>query len=191
MTTFPTYIPDHGDKIVEEDLYNKIRALPRWASWARGIGAGTQLMEDELFGLITGTYFDTADGYLLERWGAIVGEQRAGLNDDEYRAFIRGRMLTDVCGGTGDELIRIYELITAPNNGVIAQAKYPACFTLTVIRSTPMRDVVARRVVRMMNEAKADGIGMGLIEAIAPAFGFDGNPLASGFGVGVLSRRLA
>lgn len=191
MTTFPQYIPDHGDRLIEDDLYNKLRHLPRWASWATGIGGGAQLLEDQIFDLITGTYFDTCNGFLLERWGSYVGEERMGLNDTELRNFIRARMLVDVCGGNGDEYIWIYDLITSPNSGVRAVAKYPACFTLTTLRSTPMRDIVARRVVRTMLDAKADGIGMGLIEAVAPAFGFDGNPLASGFGVGALSRRLA
>jgi len=190
MTTLPVYIPDYTARIIADDFLNKVRHLPRWRAFAAGLGCGLQSLEDDLFAIVSGQYFPTANGFFLDRWGAIVGEQRGGLTDEEYRSFIRARIMTTVCGGTGDEYIRIYSLVTAPNLGVRLVGKYPAGFVLRVLRDSPMRDEVARRVVRMMDDAKADGLGMGLSEAVLTHFGFKGDPLAAGFGEGLLARRL-
>ncbi len=190
MSTLPAYIPSHELVILEQRLYSRLRDLPRWKAWAKGIGCGLQMLEDDLFNILTGSLFDTAGGIMLDRWGAIVNEPRGGLSDTEYRSFIRARILTSVCGGTGDEYITIYNLITAPNLGVRLVAKFPACFVITVLRDGPMRDEVARRVTRMMEDAKADGIGMGLQEAVLSHFGFEDDPLAAGFNRGLLARRL-
>lgn len=185
------YIPDHKDRAIDPLLLQQFRDKPRWNALLRGLAAGVQLEEDELFGLCNDMQLINARGDQLDNWGTIVGEQRGAMADDDYRRFITARILVNISGGTVDELIAIWELITAPSLSVRLFQAFPASYTLQVVRDEFLTDAVARRVTRMMADAKPLGIAGTLVEAVSGYFGFELDADALGYDVGVYSRILS
>lgn len=187
-TTNLVLIPDHKDQAVA-NLLLQLRQ-PRITSLARALAEGAQTMEDELFGLIVNRELGAATGASLEQWGAVVGEQRGGLTDAEYRRFIEARILANNSGGSTDEMIKIWELVTGPSVSVQHFQIFPATFHLQVVRAVAMTDEVTRRVVRIMDDAKPSGIAMTLVEAVVGYYGFSPDPDASPLDVGTFARTL-
>ncbi len=163
-TTQLTLVGDHPDRAVANALAQD-RCSPRYASLVAAMGEGVQLQEEQFFDLLVGRGLNLATGASLEQWGAIVGEERGGLNDDDYRRFIKARILANLSDGKPDELLTIFAIITAPS-----QVRYfihpPAAFRLQATRDEALADAMVRRVGRMMRSVKPAGVAMVLTEAL-------------------------
>ena len=162
----------------------KIRAL------TRGMGATAQCLEDQIQDVGVSTALDTATGDALDQWGELVGEQRLGLDNHDYRAFIKARLLVNINDGTVDKLLELLEVAAAPVIRVFHASIFPACFTLVAERPTVFTDTQRRRVARLMFDASPGGRCMVLIETVPGAFGFDADPGAGGFDIGPFSRLI-
>ncbi len=180
------HIPDHEER-AEALLPFVFRTRPRFCALVQSMGAGVQLLEDALYDVVAGGTLDNATLDALGQWGDIVGEEKGALLDEEYRLIIRSRVLANKCGGTRDELIVLYQTLTAPSEVRLVD-NYPAALTLTATRGTAMRDEFARRVRRVMVQAKTMGVRINLVEAVHGSFAFD-TP-GAGYDVGTLSRVL-
>lgn len=185
-TEFETF--DHIGRAFRR-LLSQYRSKPRIVAFVRALARAANVCEEELFSVLISFDIDNANRNRLEIWGSLVGEQRGGLTDDEYRRFIKARMLVNTSNGTPDELIRILETVTYPSE-VSYRDCFPACYMITALRGTPMSDIVARRVGRLMIQAKPAGIGCIVIEAVSPAFGFAGDADAGGYDEGLFSRTI-
>ena len=113
--------------------------------------------------------------------------QRGALGDNDYRRFIQARIMANVSNGTTDEMIDIFAKVTSPSI-VAFQILPPATFELFATRGTPMSDAVRSKVNRIMQDAKPSGVAMGLYESITGYFGFDTDPQAHAFDVGIWTR---
>lgn len=182
------YIPDHPDR-ARRRLLSQDWDKPRIVALAEAMGGGAQALEDDTFDVLMGRRLEAATGATLDQWGAIVGEVRGTLDDADYRRFISARVLVNTGDGTVDELIAIFQVITAPSI-VWFLPMYPAGFKLRAIRKVWLENVIRRRIRRMMADAKPAGVTMVLIEAIEGYFGFADNPAASGYDVGTFARIL-
>lgn len=187
-TTRLLYVPDWRTKAVR-------RLLVAWngpnsRAWIEALATGVQAFEDVAFDVLSSTYFQNSTGDALDQWGALVNEQRLGLSDDEYRNFISARMLANRSNGRDDELIELFQLLTSPFVDLFMVDYLPACFVLTVVRRDFMSDEFRKRVGRTMQRAKTSGRTMVLIESVAEGFGFQGDPTATGYDVGPLSRLI-
>lgn len=188
-TTGLVLIPDHAAKAID-DLIGELRQ-PRISALAEAMATGVQVSEDLTFELIVDRMLDVATGDALDQYGENVGEPRGGLSSDpEYRRFIRARIAANESGGSTDELIQIWRIVTGPSISVLETPLYPAGFQLVVVREAPLSDEAARRVRALMEDAKPSGISMILIEAVVGYFGFITNPDAEPLDVGLLARSL-
>lgn len=156
----------------------------------RALAYGVQVLEDMLFDVLVSTGIDEATGDALDQWGETVGEDRGPLSDNEYRQFIKARMLVNISSGTIDEMIEILDVATQPNVEVRHLSVFPAGFALQVTRTSFLTDEGARRVARMLEDAWPGGRHMTVVEALSNGFGFAGDPDATGFSVGPFSRLL-
>lgn len=182
------YNPDYpGD--AENRLLTMWRK-PRIRAVMRGLGYGAQVVEDQTFDLIASTTLQNSTGDALDQWGEIVGEARGAASDSEYRQFIQARMLVNRSTGTVEDLLEILDVATRPNVSVIHLDNLPAGFYLQVTRTAFLTDEGARRVARMMEDARPAGRHMSVIEAVLNGYGFTGDPDAAGFTVGPYSRLL-
>lgn len=186
-TTQIAMVLDHEARAVA-DLPSRRRGV-RWVAAAKAIGRAVQRVEDAAFPLLLDRGLSGASGGQLDRVGALVGEERGAADDEAFRAFISARILANRSTGTPDELIRILQLASAPSvvEGFLVP---PASFVLQVTRTLPMSGPTRRRLRRLMAEARPLGVGMGLVLADDPAFGFDGDDTALGFDEGPLAEVL-
>ena len=180
-TTGIAYIPDHKDRAVAE-LLQQYRDDPNWCDIARAFGASAQLLEDQLFQLIVDRYLFAAKGAQLDQWGEVVGAQRQGLTDNDYRRVLLARIAANRSGGSPNELIAIFATLTAPS--VVRYTLIPpAHYYLTAERGSELSPEMRRAVARVMADANPAGIGYNLFEALPGPFGYDGPP-ALGYDVG-------
>jgi hypothetical protein len=183
------YVPDWPERAAAR-LRTPWRA-ERTAALVAALGAGAQAHEDECFDLIAGTELSVATGHALDQWGDLVGEQRLGLSDNEYRPFIEARMLVNRCTGTVEELLAILRVATGPDSTCYHRSLFPACYVLLAVRSSWLTAAARRRVARLMTAATPAGRGFAVIESLPDGFGFeDDDTGAGGFGVGPYSRLI-
>jgi hypothetical protein len=187
-TTELVYIPNHAELAVGQ-LIGELQK-PRICSLVEALATGVQLLEDLNFALIVDRTLGTAVGANLDQWGDMVNEPRGGLADNDYRRFIAARIAVNESGGSTDELIKIWKLVTAPQISVLEIPLFPAGIHLQVLRETALDDDVARRVGAIMRDAKPSGVSLQLVEAVVGAFGFDTNPDAEPLDVGLFARSL-
>ena len=156
------YTPDHRARALS-DLVSAYRGRPRIEALVEALAGGAEAAEDETFGLLLSHTLTAAQGALLDQWGALVGEARQGLDDEDYRRFIRARLLANRSQGTVPELVAVFSIITEPG-AVRYHDHFPAGFRLTVYRPSPMSAQLRGRVRRMMYAIKPAGVGMTLAE---------------------------
>lgn len=179
----------HGDRAVELML-GQDKLAPRLVGFLRALMAGAQQLEHELFDLLTALDLDTATGAILDRIGAWVDEPRGSLEDDEYRAMIRVKLLVVWGRGTTDDIIDVALLGSEPSR-VTHWPQYPAGGQVQIERSEDMSTARAARLVRFFEALRPAGVRLHVTAAVYDDFGFAEDPDAKGFGVGEFSHTLA
>ena len=187
-----------GDVIYEADyrakavgyLLSQYQTSPRLVAFLEALATGAQYLEEAAFGVWVSTRLTTASGDALDQWGALVGEVRGGLTEDEYRRFIQARILANNSTGTTDDLVRVFELVCGPVVHVRHFDNYPASFQITALRSEAMSDVRAGRVGALMRTIKPAGVAMDLVEAVVGAMASSIIQTPPPLDVGVFARSL-
>ena len=123
---------DHCDQALNARTAD-FRELPRFEELLRIVCEQVQEIEDALWQIASDSV-DTAEGVQLDGFGSIVGAERQGLSDDDYRALIRATIRANQSSGTAPDL---YSIVTA-STGIPAagQAEIefypPAGFIITI-----------------------------------------------------------
>jgi hypothetical protein len=168
---------DHAVRMVRKMLQQH-RTRPRIVALVQALAAGVQALEDDVDDLIALRTIADSEGAALRQWGSLVGEQPAGLDDDDYRRFIMARILANKSDCTTEEILTIWRMVVDPETldvgtvDIREASFYPAMFKLEVIRDIEMTAVYRRRVGRLMRDAKPMGITLRLVEAERDFFGF-------------------
>jgi hypothetical protein len=149
------YIPDHEERALA-DLKSNKRHKPNFAVFARSFGKATQLLEDTIADLVSSWNIDTALGKNLDLLGALVGERREGLNDDNYRNFIRARILANRSQSNADAFVEVMRLLVAPTS-IRWQPLYPRGFQIFFTVSTPIEPKVRKKIQRVINSMRPTG----------------------------------
>lgn len=146
-------------------LLGQFHGMPRIEAVLGAFLDQIQKIEDVLWELYTEDWIDTATGDRLDVLGAIVGEERGGATDDDYRSFIRARVRVNRSTGLLSELIEIVRLIQFDDLDVRAREYYPAALQIE-----PEEEVTvnAHRVGRMLHDAAAGGVALRFVYLTAP-----------------------
>jgi hypothetical protein len=92
-----------------------------------------QNVEDAFWDLFTLRFLDTAEGAQLDILGAIVGQDRGGLDDDDYLVYIRARILANNSEGIADTLIAVVKQAVNDSGATITfEPQYPAGLVIKV-----------------------------------------------------------
>ena len=177
-----------------DDLLGQWKELPRWRALVAGLAAGAEQMSDEWTEIGPGCAFDVATDDALDQWGKLIGQEREGCTDDEYRFCIAARAVAIRSYGTRDEII---ELVAAAVGGSITEvgplgpitswltlaAFPPMSYVVTVSTLNPLSDQHRAAFARIFEDARANCInGVCVLAApIGTAFQYDGNPGTTGF----------
>jgi hypothetical protein len=187
-TTHLRYEPDYKGEIlglIDADL----RIQPRIKALMEGLAHGTQIAEDDAFTTLISLVLDTSTHHQLARWGAIVGEQRGGLIDDDYRRFISARMLANRTASGYADMLEILSLITGTDKCFIRDLAPPG-YEMWFVHEEAFDDALAGRVSRFMDDVKPAGKPLLLVEAVTGYFGFELDPWALGFDEGLFARTI-
>lgn len=140
-----------------------------------------QKLESSTYDLFWSRTLDGAQGAQLDVYGRVVDEPRDGLGDNDYRRFIRVRLLVLYAQGEAARL----RLIVARAAGAV-DVHYmnapPASYVLRYTVAQPLTPAIQRRILRAVEAATPSGVGFLVVESIVnKAFGFDDDDDALGF----------
>lgn len=117
-----------------------------------------QAIEEVLYQLLTERTVEVAIGDQLDLLGKIVGQTRAGLEDDDYRRYIRARIRTNRSSGTIGDLLTISRLIVNDDDASIRfDPSYPAAGIIRV-SGIPFDTAIAEALVVFLRVAAAAGV---------------------------------
>ena len=138
-----------------------------------------QALEDATTDLMNYDNLDNAFGDLLDKFGALLGQNRMGLDDTSYRALLYIKVARNSSRGTPEELINIFSRLMGGSK-VFYEEAYPATALLQALNGQPIFPLPTVREI--MEAARSAGVKLELTLTDGNPFGFDGDPGASGFG---------
>lgn len=113
-----------------------------------------QAIEDALWQLLTERQIDTAIGTQLDDIGLIVGEDRQGKTDDDYRRFLRARISVHKSRGTAEDILTVAQLVldlTPDDTPFVLQMQPTAGVVLRVlgvVTSSALATIVGEKFLR-------------------------------------------
>lgn len=165
-------IPDHIEQGLDR-LLDQYKGKPRLETWLSVYLKQVQIFEDATYDVIIKRLIDSAAGAQLAVIGRIVGEpNKLSLSDDEYRVFIRARVIANRSLGRVIDVLDVLNMIsTVP---VRFTEQYPASMNLEFAEEPTYNTEVT---AEMLRDTKAAGVWLGItvpggIPGTAPAFQF-------------------
>jgi len=140
-------------------LIQQYRNKPKIAAFLTAYLEQIQDLENVYFDLIIERTIDNAVGVQLDGLGAIVGEDREGRSDTDFRLWIRARIQANRSNGYVNELIAITLLVTTDNTVWISQYP-PASMHITI---GGVLDEDPDQIALLLNGAIAAGVGGAII----------------------------
>lgn len=137
---------------------------------------------------LTKRWISTGQGAQLDVIGRIVGQDRGGVDDTTYQAYLSAKIYANRATGKHEELIHLCRLVVASATQVVVHREGTA--TVTVFVDGAVTDAVADVLITFLEEAAALGVRIILRysnEIHANTFRFDAGP---GWDVGHLATAL-
>jgi len=194
------YVNDWTDRLTGK-VPSQLRSKPNAQGHLAGLAKSYQAVEDLVLEVKTGTSLGLATGVILDRYAALVGQQRGDLTDPELRRFIQARVIANISDGQPNSLIQIATL--AADATAVWYRPDPmgvsAFFSLYILRPNFMRETLRAECRRVLEAATPAGVVARFVEV---PMGFDGmGPLAdvpapfapygpAGVGAGLMARKL-
>jgi hypothetical protein len=125
------HVIDHSAQALAR-LIGQYQGRPRLQAFIEAFSDRAQEIEDMFWDLLTKRLLDVATGVHLDNLGDIVGQNRQGLGDADYRQFIRARIKTNRANGKIEELIQIALLIFGSTERIGLREYYPHALTIEV-----------------------------------------------------------
>ncbi len=146
-----------------------------------------QGVEDALQQLKSERFVDTAVGSQLDIIGRIVGQDREGMTDTDYRRYIRARIATNNSDGTIEELITVAFLVV---NDVAATFEIDNQGIATVVlrvTGLAVSDALSDVLIKFLGAAVSAGVRIILeSSAEAPSTWFQWDTVGKGWDNGKL-----
>lgn len=148
------YVADHCASGIAK-LIEQYKRKPRIEAILCTLLDEVQEAEDGLWELYTRRSVDSAFGAQLDVLGAIVGRSRGGLDDDDYRAWIRAQIRANRSAGSATDILAILLLIFGEGADYEIREWWPACFTVTIHDELVLSPTV---VLAILKQAKSAGV---------------------------------
>jgi hypothetical protein len=117
-----------------------------------------QDIENALAQMITERTLDVATGAQLDIIGRIVGQDRGGLSDDDFRRYCRARIVTHRSNGTPPEILSIIELLINDDT-VVLKLKPPGVAAYVVeVSNIAVPAQLANIIVSFLRDATSGGV---------------------------------
>ena len=179
-------IPNHVQKSIER-LLQQYKDKPVIKALIESFVEQVQFIEDALTDLNDNRSINTAIGVQLDRLGDILGIDRNGLSDEDYRARLKIKIVQNISNGEPDRLINVYSFLLGATQ-VQFQEHYPASMALMAnAEVTAGQETLIYREIQNIAPAGARVDYIGCYDALNSfAFAGSNGPLddagADGFG---------
>lgn len=132
-----------------------------------------QELNDAALGFLIDLFLDDAVGVQLDGLGTIIGVERAGFSDDQYRALLRAQIRVNASSGTIEDVITSVARAADVTTGVVLEEGKPAEFKVTC--DTALNLAIAIVAAEVLYQAKPAGVhGVFEFFNLVPVFTFDG-----------------
>lgn len=169
----------------QANLIDQFRAHVNIDALVKALAQQSQELENASFEVLFNTLIPTAIGEQLDGLGEIVGVERGGLIDSDYRVRIGAQILLNVSSGTTPELIELAVALGAP--GVVVTEVYPAKIEL----EAPAPLINGEEIGSVLDTAVSAGVGFTFIwfeAALGTEFRF--GTAGQGFDEGLLGDMI-
>jgi len=163
-------VEDHIAEMLDRRL-EEFRDKTRFSSLLETMGAQVQALEDAILQVLTDTTLDNAVGAQLDGIGEVVGEDRAGREDEPYRLAIRTRIVLNLSNGTIEDVIALALAISGGTQAEVTEY-FPAGFEVRIIDSLPPGTDPAV-IAAFVRSGKPAGVRAITIINVDPPFQYD------------------
>jgi len=146
-------VDDHTKKALERIAY-QYQGLSRFEKLISALISGKQDFEDNVHPFLTDRWIDSADGDQLDGLGELVGEDRNGRLDGDYRRAIRLRAVLNAVSGQPEGVIG-YLRAYSGSERIKYKESYPATVEVFVDG-----DNVDAEVVRSVRDILPSGVAL-------------------------------
>lgn len=115
-------------------------------------------LEAALLALLTQRGVDTAIGAQLDVLGKIVGQARNGLDDDDYRRYVRARISANRSQGVAEDLIKVAVLVLGNLAATIAVGTEGIATTYVNVTGITVTDGIANILLEFLQDAVSAGV---------------------------------
>jgi hypothetical protein len=131
--------------------------------------------------MIESMRLQNAVGAVLDRWGVVLGERRAGRDDVTYRSALFFKVLENVASGSPNDILEITANLFQAESTQIFEY-FPASFSLNIVNAANFPDPTF--AADLIRSAKPAGVGLLYIAVgtVEPYFAFDGYPADGSLG---------
>lgn len=135
------------------NLIGQFQGQPNFAAFIRAWAQQSQDVESVAFDLLTSTTIANAEGVQLDGLGEIVGVERAGRTDADYRVRIGAQILLNNASGTIEDMLQLVVALGAST--VTLFEVFPAKIDIDATASV----VNGLEIGRTLALAKPAGVG--------------------------------
>jgi len=155
-------IDNHAEQALSRLLY-QYKNKPNIEKLIRALCGEVKRIEDAIYGVFIGRALMSAVGAQLDGLGRVLKLERGALSDEEYRIWLRGRILALRSSGTPDELIELVN--TLVDCGSRFQEYFPAAAYVRLLDSVGS---AREQLIGLIAEAKSAGVEVVVQWAEAP-----------------------
>lgn len=151
-------VTDHAERAVERLPMQHRR--PNWERFIRVLAGRFQELEDVFFDLLEKRLLDSAEGVYLDALGEIVGAERGGMDDNDFRLRVKVAIRASKGAGTGDDVLEIFRMLVGAGNTLRLTEYPPAAFELRVGDELPFD---AGEGLELLRRIRAGGVRAQLV----------------------------
>lgn len=122
------------------------------------IGNEAQAMEDTLQQIYSGYWIDEAVGEQLDVLGRVVGQERGGMVDADFRRLIRARISVNRSKGTVKDVITVAKLVVDDETVYYKVDQVGSAGFALYLLDQPVSNDVAALTLKMLQDTKAGGV---------------------------------
>lgn len=176
------YVFDHAKQAAEQVLSQFFKSAKLQAV-LEAFTDEVQQLENTWFDMFASRTLSTAVGAQLDQYGKLVGQDRLGFSDSDYRGLIEARIQANVSEGTPEQIIAVLFAIVQVR--IHYMNTPPAAYEIEYVLMSYSSDELRTFIVDIMQDMRPAGVKLShLAEGVPGYWGFEGDPDALALGVG-------
>lgn len=135
-----------------------LKDKPKLAALLAAFTAQADDLETAFQELLLNRAIDTSEGAQLDEIGVIVGQERSGLGDDDYRRYLRARVAANKSRGTAEDILKIARLLVNDEAATYELTNWGVAAFDIRVATVETTDDVATVILAFLQAAVAGGV---------------------------------